>query len=68
VKQAELRRKLARVQLSEAQRTALANLRAFWSEDSIARSQLELLRNSADLAAESLRRTELRYKAGDPPR
>jgi outer membrane protein len=65
VRQAELRRKLARVQLSEAQRTALANLRAFWSEASLARSQLELLRNSADLAAESLRLTELRYKAGE---
>ena len=65
VKQAELRRKLARVQLTETQRTALANLRAFWSEASTARSQLELLRNSADLAAESLRLTELRYKAGE---
>ena len=65
VRQAELRRKLARIELSQAQRTALANLRAFWSEASLARSQLELLRNSADLAAESLRLTELRYKAGE---
>lgn len=65
VKQAELRRGLAHVQLSEAQRTALANLRAFWSEANTARSQLELLRNSADLAAESLRLTSLRYKAGE---
>jgi len=65
VKQAELQQKLARVQLSEAQRTALANLRAFWSEANTARSQLDLLRNSADLAAESLRLTNLRYEAGE---
>lgn len=65
VKQAELRQKLAGVQLSEAQRTALANLQAFWREAETARSQLDLLRNSADLAAESLRLTSLRYQAGE---
>ena len=65
VKQAELRRTLAHVELREVQRTALANLRGFWSEANVARSQLELLHHSADLAAESLRLTELRYKAGE---
>jgi outer membrane protein len=65
VKQAELRQKLTRVALTEAQRIALADLRAFWNEADLARSQLELLHNSADLAAESLRLTNLRYKAGD---
>jgi outer membrane protein len=65
VKQAQLKQRLARVQLTEAQRTALANLHAFWSEADTARTELDLLRNSADLAAESLRLTSLRYKAGE---
>lgn len=65
VKQAELRRTLARVELSQAQREAVANLNAFYAEANTARTALDLLRNSADLAAESLRLTTLRYQGGE---
>jgi len=65
VKQAQLRRDLARVELSAANRTALANLRMFYSEAQTARGQIELLKQSLDLAAESLRLTTLRYQAGE---
>jgi outer membrane protein len=65
VKQAQLRRGVARVQLSAAQRTALANLRIFYNEAQTARKQIDLLKQSADLAAESLRLTALRYQAGE---
>jgi outer membrane protein TolC len=65
VKQAQLQRDVARVQLSAAQRTALANLRLFYNEAQTARMQIDLLRQSADLAAESLRLTALRYQAGE---
>jgi outer membrane protein len=53
------------VELSEAQRLAMANLRNFWSEADTAREQLGLLRNSVSLAGESLRLTNLRYGAGE---
>jgi outer membrane protein len=65
VKQAELLRHQAQVELSAAQRQALADLHSFYSEAQTARGQLNLLRNSADLAAESLRLTNLRYQAGE---
>jgi len=65
VKQAQLQRDVARVQLSSAQRTALATLRIFYNEAQTARKQIDLLRQSADLAAESLRLTALRYQAGE---
>ena len=65
VKQAKLRRNLARVELTAAQRQLLANLRSFYDELQAARSELELLSQSADLAAESLRLTTLRYQGGE---
>lgn len=65
VKQAELEQHQAKVELNAAQRQALANLEAFYSEAETARGQLDLLRSSADLAAESLRLTTLRYRAGE---
>ena len=65
VKQAQLRRDVARVQLSAAQRTALANLQLFYREAQTARTQIDLLKQSADLAAESLRLTVLRYQGGE---
>jgi len=65
VRQAELQQKQAKVELSAAQRTAIADLKSFYAEAETARGQLESLRNSADLAAESLRLTNLRYKAGE---
>jgi outer membrane protein TolC len=65
VRQAKLRRDLARVELSATQRQALANLQAFYHEAQTARAQLDVLRQSADLAAESLRLTTLRYRGGE---
>src|SRR5208337_66757 len=65
VKQAELQRHQAQVELSAAQRQALADLQSFYSEAQTARGQVDILRSSADLAAESLRLTNLRYQAGE---
>ena len=65
VKQASLRREQARVELTFAQRQLLANLNAFYAEASTARAELDALRSSAELAAESLRLTNLRYQAGE---
>jgi outer membrane protein len=65
VKQANLQKRQAIVELSAAQRTLLANLRSFYNEAQAARSELELLNQSAQLAAESLRLTNLRYQSGE---
>ena len=65
VKQANLRRHQAQVELSFAQRELLANVRSFYNEAQVARAQLELLSLSAQMAAESLRLTTLRYQAGE---
>ncbi len=65
VRQAQLQRKQAQVELSAAQRQAVADLRLFYSEASTAKDQIETLRQSADLAAESLRLTMLRYQGGE---
>ena len=43
----------------------VADLKAFYGEAQTARSELESLRQSADLAAESQRLTTLRYQAGE---
>ncbi len=63
--QAEDRRSQAHLELTFTQRQALANLHAFYEEASTARSEVDLLRNSADLAAESLRLNTLRYRSGE---
>ncbi|MGB7554049.1 MAG: TolC family protein, partial [Candidatus Korobacteraceae bacterium] len=65
VKQAELQRHQAQVELSAAQRQAIADLQSFYAEAETARTQLDTLRDSADLAADSLRLTNLRYQAGE---
>jgi outer membrane protein TolC len=65
VKAAELERDQAKVELSFAQRKMAADLKNFYSEAQTSRSELESLRQSADLAAESLRLTTLRYQAGE---
>ena len=65
VKQAELHRQLAQNDLTLAQRQLLANLNAFYLEAEAARLQIATLRRSAQLAAESLRLTLLRYQAGE---
>jgi len=65
VKQADLRRQQARVELSFAQRQLLAKLQTLYNEAETARSELESLNQSAELAAESLRLTTMRYQAGE---
>jgi len=64
LRQAEFRRQQADRELTFAQRQLLSNLYAYYNEASTARSELSTLRDSADLAAESLRLNTLRYKAG----
>jgi outer membrane protein len=63
--QAEYQRDDAQVQLSYAQRQLFASLYADYNSAATARSEVATLRNSADLAADSLRLNMLRYKAGD---
>jgi len=65
LKQAELRRDQAQVELSYAQKTLLSHLRQFYSEADTARSEMESLASSAEMAAESLRLTTMRYQAGE---
>ena len=65
VKQTELQRDLAQIQLSAAQRKLLADLKSLYAEADAARIELDVLQQSADLAAESVRLTNLRYQAGE---
>lgn len=65
VKQADLRRQQADVELSFAQRRLLADLRSFYDETETSRAQLESLSQTAELASDSLRLTTLRYQAGE---
>ena len=65
LQQADLRRDQARVELSFAQRKLLGDLRTFYNEAQTARLELESLDKSAELAAESLRLTTLRYQGGE---
>ena len=65
LKQAELRRDQARLELSHEQRQLLSHLQQFYEEANVARSEMESLASSAELAAESLRLTNLRYQAGE---
>jgi outer membrane protein TolC len=65
VRQATFRRNQAQLELTAVQRQLLGNLHSFYAEAQTARSELETLRSSAELAAESLRLTILRYQAGE---
>lgn len=65
VRQAQLREKQARVELSYAQRQLLANLNSSYREAELAQAQLDSLKKSMDLSSESLRLTVLRYQAGE---
>jgi len=65
IKQADLREHQAQVELTFAQKQALSNLREFYSEVAVSRSELDSLNQSAEMAAESLRLTNLRYQAGE---
>jgi len=63
--QASARRTLAQVQLSQAQRQVIGNLYTFYNEALTARTNAESAQHVAELAAESLRLTNLRYDAGE---
>jgi outer membrane protein TolC len=65
LKSAHLEQQQARVELSFAQRKMVADLKLFYAEAQTSRTELDSLRQSADLAAESLRLTTLRYQAGE---
>jgi outer membrane protein TolC len=65
LRQAELKREQANVELSAAQRQLLRNLSGYYEEAQTARGELDLLRQSADLATENLRLNALRYQSGE---
>jgi len=65
VRQAELKRDQANVELSAAQRTLIRNLQGYYQEAQTARNQVDRLRHSMDQAAENLRLNGLRYQAGE---
>ena len=65
LRQAKLRREQANFELSAAQRQLLRNLVGFYEEAQTARGELDLLRQSADLATENLRLNTLRYQGGE---
>ena len=64
-RQAKLKRQQAKVELSQTQRELLRNLYAFYREAETARYEVDSLSKSANLAAERLRLTTLRYQAGE---
>jgi outer membrane protein TolC len=65
VRQAELRRQQSQLELSAAQRRLLADLKILYSEAQTARAELDQLQQSAELAADQVRLTNLRYQAGE---
>jgi outer membrane protein TolC len=65
LKQAELRREQANLDLSTTQRTLVKNLHAYFEEAQAARDEVNLLRQAVDLASESLRLNALRYQGGE---
>ena len=65
IKQAELRRAQAQRELSLAQRKLLAEIKSLYAEADTALNELSGLSRSAELSAESLRLTTLRYKGGE---
>jgi outer membrane protein TolC len=65
LKQAELRRDQAQVELNFAQRQLLSHLHQFYGEAETARAEMESLASSAEMAAESSRLTTMRYQAGE---
>jgi len=65
LKQADLRRDQAKVELSATQRELLAKLHTYYEEAQTAREELESLDQTAEWAADSLRLTTLRYQGGE---
>ncbi|HUS05238.1 MAG TPA: TolC family protein [Bryobacteraceae bacterium] len=65
VRQAQLQQRQANLELTFAERTLQSTLSLIYLEAQTARAQLQSLRSSLDLSAESLRLTVLRYQAGE---
>jgi len=65
VRQADLRRQQAQLDLVFTRRQLNSNLRTLYVEARTALAQLDSLRQSLDLSEESLRLTSLRYQAGE---
>jgi outer membrane protein TolC len=65
VKQSEIKREVARVALSAAQRQLLANLQEYYAAAQTAHEELQSLDESVATAAESLRLSKLRYQGGE---
>jgi outer membrane protein TolC len=65
IRQAQLKQRQAKLELSYAQRKLLAEIRSLHAEAETALNELAGLRRSAELAAESQRLITLRYKDGE---
>jgi outer membrane protein TolC len=65
VRQAQLRRDQAKLELSLTQRKLLAGMRSLYTEAETALNELAGLQRSSELAADSLRLTTLRYTNGE---
>jgi len=65
VHQSETRQRQAAVVLSQTQRQLVSNLYSMYNEALTARDAVDNLRRAAELSAESLRLTALRYQAGE---
>lgn len=65
VRQALIRERQAQLELSTTQRQLLANIQTMYGEATVAFAALANLRQSLDLAEESLRLVNLRYQAGE---
>lgn len=65
VKQSEIRRTAAQVTLTNTQRQLIADLQTYYAAAETAKKELDSLDTSVATAAESLRLSELRYKAGE---
>jgi outer membrane protein TolC len=65
IKQANLRRAQAQRELSLAQRRLLAEIKSLYAEAETALNELAGLNRSAELAADGLRLTSLRYTGGE---
>jgi outer membrane protein TolC len=65
VRQAEFLRHQAQVELSAAQRQAIADLQSFYGEAQLSYEHLQVLKQSRELAEQSLHLTNLRYEAGE---
>ena len=65
VRQSEILRDSARIEVTATQRRLVAQLDEFYSEATTARDQLQSLEQSVQTAGDSLRLTRLRYSAGE---